>query len=193
MGAYDPKRCCCCFSMRTGILFLGSVSLIYAIINLLNTPYLFELSPGVLDTLTEDWPPRYEAHKENIVFFAIISNEVMNAFLLLVSCLLIHGIRKDRPSLLIPYMVWTVTFVILTFVGIVLLAFIVITVQPSEILSGIIVALTVFTCLQIYNVVCINAYYKQIEHLQYSIYLSQTTYDSVDSNDYQQKYKTLED
>ncbi|CAL4072949.1 unnamed protein product [Meganyctiphanes norvegica] len=163
MGVFDPKRCCC-FSMRTGILFLGVVSLIYAVVNLLLTPYLFDMKQ-MLDNITENWPDKYKEHKDNIVFTAVISNEVSNAFLLLVSCLLIHGIRKDRPSLLIPFMVWTVTFIILAFVGIVLLLFVVISVQPSTTVSELILALAFITCLQICNVIAINAYYKQVRYM----------------------------
>merc|ERR1711915_333857 len=77
----------------------------------------------------------------------------------------IHGVRKDRPALLIPYMVWTVTFIILTFVGIVLLLFVCISVEPSQTVSLIILALVFITGLQIYHVICINSYYKQVEHM----------------------------
>merc|ERR1712179_221915 len=123
------------------------------------------------DTINEVWdlktkdhqiPPDYQQYKDNVIMYVVIATLVWNSLLGILSCLLIHGVRKDRPGLILPYLAWTWTRLVMYVICGLLITSLIFYVQEPELLI-IIVFLTILISIEAYFVLVINAYYKEVK------------------------------
>jgi len=102
-------ECCCGCSLKTGVLIIGTIRLIFYILPTVAFAALF----GLIVTSGQEI-------RIDISGYHAITGVVAGLVGVLVSSLLIHGARKDRPSFLVIWMVHTVISFIM---GILYMAF----------------------------------------------------------------------
>jgi len=164
MGLYEPKSCCICFDTKNGSLILASLTLIYSILTILNalSGHLALTVSVVWDEVTKDSPPEIQQYKENFILYALIATLAWNALLMILSCLLIHGVRKDRPGLMLPYLAWCWTRLTMEVVCSLIITGLAFYFQLGVLFiatAGLIICIGIET----YFVLVINAYHKEVK------------------------------
>jgi len=192
MGVYEPKSCCICFDTKNGSLILASITLIVSICNILNAAS-GQLADGishVWDRMTEEKqiPPDFQQYKDNVIMYAVIATLAWHSLLGALSCLLIHGVRKDRPGLILPYLAWTWTRLIMYVICGLIITSLVFYVQEPDLLI-LIAGLAILISIEAYFVLVINAYYKEVKRsLSEDHQLLREEFDN-DNYDYDYKVK----
>lgn len=190
MGIYEPKSCCICFDTRNGSLILASITLIVSILNFLNA--MSGQLANTLDTVwnrkttSEEIPPEYQQYKASFIMYAVIATLVWNSLLAVLSCLLIHGVRKNRPGLMLPYLAWSWTRLVMYVICGLIMTSLVFYVQEPELMI-LIVALTILITVEAYFVLVINAYHKQVKRSLSEDH--QLLREEFDNDNYEYDYK----
>ncbi|XP_066949878.1 uncharacterized protein [Macrobrachium rosenbergii] len=176
MPCWEPKACCCCASLKTGTLVLGMITLIVFGIDLLSVivaaAFKYNEIKSACDEFASKSVPDGEdtdveyldaEHLCTIIIVAVfVTWGVISLAITLFSILLLVGVKKNMPALMIPYMVGQVIAILL--LGTVSFAPFVIGIINGVIL-GIILGLVLFTVivgLQVYLLLIIRAYYKEL-------------------------------
>ncbi|CAL4122589.1 unnamed protein product [Meganyctiphanes norvegica] len=164
MGLYEPKSCCICFDTKNGSLILASLTLIGSILNILNalSGQLSASLSAVWDQINKDSPSEYQQYKENFILYAVIATLAWNGLLMTLSCLLIHGVRKDRPGLMLPFLAWSWTRITMEVLCSLFVTGLAIYTQEPLIFIGTFV-LAICITIETYFVLVINAYHKQVK------------------------------
>jgi len=166
MGLYEPKSCCICFDTKNGSLILASLTLIYSILNILNavSGQLALTMSVVWDQMAKDrsMPPEYQQYKDTIILYAVIITLAWNGLLVTLSSLLIHGVRKDRPGLMLPFLAWSWTRLVMECLcGVLVTGVAFYTTEPVIFIATVLVM--IFISIDAYFVLVINAYHKQVK------------------------------
>ena len=168
MGLYKPNGCCICFDTKNGSLIQASLILIYAILRILiAVGCLFVyLNIGLISFLvTHQNDNVIEVYIQSFSIFilsAIIITIVWNIFLLTISCFLIHGVRRDVPELMLPFLAWSwfqVAIDVILGLFVTGMAFYL----QEPIICIVIVALVILVSFEIYSVLVVNAYHKEVK------------------------------
>ncbi|XP_068200426.1 uncharacterized protein [Palaemon carinicauda] len=172
MGCWEPKVCCCCTPLKIGTLLLGSISLIFSGIDLVSviagaiinkeqvepecTEVASRLDPNYID-------PNILTVCTNIVWGTIATCIVLFTAIIILSILLLVGVKKNKPSLMIPYMVGQVIGIFIF--GIPSLSPSLLGIIRGSII-GIVLGLVLFlivVSLQVYFLLVVRAYYKELK------------------------------
>merc|ERR1712198_349106 len=168
---------CCCFSLRTGSLTLGTLSVIGAVFGILSIVNLYwnheqNVEEMVKQICTEQLSTPEYAEDDidhcitlslRIVVGVVVTIFVINIIRLTISGLLIHGIRTNKTSLMVPYMVFQMIYIILAikFAVILCIAFLVAGQIWSLILVGLLFGAYLF--LETYFLLVKRALYLQMK------------------------------
>merc|ERR1719383_172295 len=124
------NRCFCGFSIKICMFIIGAVEITRSIIGFLlmllflkttvSTDIATDIADWIdpsLDKLGDTFDPRTETDSLIplwVIIWIVITVVVLMVIIcdMIVSSLLIHGVRKERPGFLIPWMVVTVIFLI---------------------------------------------------------------------------------
>ncbi|XP_045610139.2 lysosomal-associated transmembrane protein 5 [Procambarus clarkii] len=109
---WEPQSCCC-FRLRTGSIIIGFLSLISAILNIINFIRIaingtaHQLAHQLCSGQTHSAEVFTEcAHLMLNLIFGLVGVDVVTSFIqLILSIILICGIFKNKSRLLIPYMI----------------------------------------------------------------------------------------
>ncbi|XP_064102717.1 uncharacterized protein LOC135212895 [Macrobrachium nipponense] len=177
MPCWQPKACCCCCgSLKTGTLVLGMLTLIVFGIDFLSVIVAAAFKYNEIISTCDEYgsksdPDGADTDVEHICTIIIVSVfvtwGVISLAITIFSILLLVGVNKNMPGLMIPYMVGQVIAILL--LGTVSFAPFVIGIINGVIL-GIILGLVLFTVivgLQSYLLLVVRAHYKELrQHIQ---------------------------
>lgn len=100
-----------CCSLRTGILTIGITSIVLSCLHMIGYLHFmanFEILAEALAKTLPDCDPDNSSAAANcnyIAWFILCALAVMCCFRLLLDSLLIHGVLKERPGLMTPYLI----------------------------------------------------------------------------------------
>ncbi|XP_063611383.1 uncharacterized protein LOC134785059 [Penaeus indicus] len=122
---WQPKGCCC-FTRRTGSLILASLSVICGIFGILNLVNIYANHDQNVDSevlkfcrenlQAEDMGACRDSAK-HIVMLGGATLMLIYVIQVIISSLLIHGVSKNDPCLMVPYMILRLIYVILAIIG----------------------------------------------------------------------------
>merc|ERR1712055_741851 len=165
MGLPTVEKCCACLELKTGTLILGVInlvgSIILAIISAVGLAGSAVLASGALDQYI-DKDSRMDSESRAAVntaaTFGIVVTSIMLIIYILyvvVASMLIHGARKEKPGLMMPWIVLTIVYLIWDIVQII--GYFV----SGDWLSAII-GIILF-CPGFYFFICVWSYRKQLQ------------------------------
>lgn len=102
------NSCCVCFTPRTGTFILGSLTLISSLIVTLLCILALGLWSSFKEEIKINPPENFEVDVEDLMKFILLSlivTLILCLIQIVVSSMLIHGLRKMSPVLMLPYMV----------------------------------------------------------------------------------------
>ncbi|XP_042878660.1 uncharacterized protein LOC122257439 [Penaeus japonicus] len=117
---WQPEGCCC-FTRRTGSLILASLSVICGIFGMLNLVNIYanhdqnvdsEVKKFCLENLQAEDLVACRNSAKHIVMLGGATLMLLYIIQVIISSLLIHGVSKNDPCLMIPYMVLRLLYVI---------------------------------------------------------------------------------
>ncbi|XP_037797214.1 uncharacterized protein LOC119592462 [Penaeus monodon] len=167
---WQPKGCCC-FTRRTGSLILASLSVICGIFGILNLVNIYANHDQNVDSevlkfcrenlQAEDMGACRDSAK-HIVMLGGATLMLLYVIQVIISSLLIHGVSKNDPCLMVPYMILRLIYVILAITGGAALCIALIVV--GDISSMAIVAAIAFgyIFLETYFLLVVRAHYLQM-------------------------------
>lgn len=114
----EPKLFCCCIELRIGSLIIGIFSLLGSIINILTWVSgirAFQLQQLLYQLYDFD---QCDDQCQNFVRMLIVWVAIvvlaLDGLHVIMCSLLIHGIRKERPGLFLPYLSWQITRLVIS-------------------------------------------------------------------------------
>ncbi|CAL4093737.1 unnamed protein product [Meganyctiphanes norvegica] len=173
MRLYEPKSCCNCIGIKKGSLTVSILTLIASLLNIalacsgINAfvvGFAWDMITNDVNVSVSDyeWHEKNQNRKRNFIVYAMIFQMAWNILLGVLSCLLIHGIRKDRPRLMFPFLAWSCPRIATEVIFAIFLFGLDIYMQKPYFSFDAIVFI-ICTCIEIYFVLVINAYYKQVK------------------------------
>jgi hypothetical protein len=146
------RQCCCGCTLKTGTIIIGVLTILGGLGNLI----------GGITTAVRAADNFVDAESVQVFVGVGAVLAVLGAILLVFSVLLIIGAQNDRPSLLVPWMVYTIVFLI---TNTVLYIF-----EAAEYFSrydnvngaGNIVAAVIFVLLQTYFLLVVYSLYREL-------------------------------
>ncbi|XP_045593850.2 uncharacterized protein [Procambarus clarkii] len=170
MNTWKPTKCCCC-SLRTGSLVVGALALIGAVLDLINGcvgTFAFvinQLAKLKLISCLEDEDSTLcadQSKKYVLAFsFALIICEAIQA---IVCCMLIHGIRKEKPKFMVPYITWSSVrvgiFITLSVVSIVIY------ISMPAVLLALLATMIILALIEVVYLLFVCAHYIEMKQAQ---------------------------
>jgi len=175
MGFYDLRGCCCCFNLKNGSLIIATLAIIGSCLGLLS---------GINEALTHQNYDKFEflltdenlnfcgnetVCKEYFEYFksayvpALVFIFVRNVISLISSSVLVHGIKKERPGLMIPYILLETVELVVGNFAVLILALLV----GNPVLVGIFCFLMMITSiLPIYFILVLRSHYYELLRAQ---------------------------
>merc|ERR1711915_718451 len=123
MGLRESNTCCFCFDTKAGCLILASLSLAGSLLSILLS--CNEVPAFMIEAALDPWVKDHNIDDGQLrVICMSVVIAVLTYFSLagLFSILLIHGIRKDRPRLMLPYLVQHKCIIVLNMLMIVIVS-----------------------------------------------------------------------
>lgn len=153
------NSCCCCCTTRTGTLTLGILSLISSILSIVAIIFVLVTWDEIKRDLKKEYPADAEDLDKlfEVAFIALIVLAILLFFVMITASMLIHGVRKMRAGLLLPYLVLTVIGLVTS-----LALDISIMVSGKQLVFGIIHIIT-NTLLGIYFFLVVLSHYQELK------------------------------
>ncbi|XP_066949945.1 uncharacterized protein [Macrobrachium rosenbergii] len=165
---WEPKTCCCGISVRVGTLVIGWLGLISSIFSLLSWLRFVQISYDDFAEVCKEAANEIQQHIDvDVCATAAVSiiavSGVCSGLFVIISALLLVGVNKNKPTLILPFIVThgieivlSCLFILLGFAlflheGIVFAAFIFLLV------SG------MFLALEVYLFLVVRACYKEVK------------------------------
>lgn len=149
------ERCCCFRDTKRGSYCCGIYTAIYSLIIIIASAVFIVFAPK----WRHDYFYYSEASFEEMRITFIIYMAMATMFLL-VSLLLMYGVKKDNRYLLIPWMVWVIFMLVLNVISIIFIIIAAIH-NPKEIIK--IFSILIFFLINLYCFRCVYSQYKVIQ------------------------------
>ncbi|KAL7645257.1 UNVERIFIED_CONTAM: hypothetical protein RMT77_003643 [Armadillidium vulgare] len=160
----EPESFCFCIDLKIGSLIIAIFSLLGSIINILTWVSGirgYQLSQLMYQLYDFD---QCDADCQDFVYMTIVWVAIivlaLDGLHVIMCSLLIHGIRKDRPKLFLPYLSWLVTRLVIN-IGLLITLVILFRTKIILIISFVMVIALCFL-LDLYFFLVINAHKNQI-------------------------------
>nr|AGM32456.1 zinc metalloprotease-like protein [Coptotermes formosanus] len=145
------RQCCCGCTLKTGTTILGVLNLLGALANLIQGI----TAAAVADSINVEY-------KDTIVAIGAVV-AVFGGIMLVVAICLLVGASKDNPVLLIPWMVYTVLFVIAYTVLQIVNAVQYFDMGYPESGAGSIVGVIIYILLETYFILAVYSLYRELK------------------------------
>jgi ABC-type multidrug transport system fused ATPase/permease subunit len=99
---------CRCLDLRWGSLIIGIFSLANAVMGILNTTYSLIAGPEKSFFYTIF---RSARHTDEILTYVTWAALAVNLLFFFICCFMIHGVRKEKRLLLIPWVIWSCLYI----------------------------------------------------------------------------------
>lgn len=172
---WQPKGCCC-FTRRTGSLILASLSVISGIFGILNLVNIYANHDQNVDLEVvkfcrmnleaEDMGACRDSVK-HIVMLGGATLMLLYVIQVIISSLLIHGVSKNDPCLMVPYMILRLIYIILTITGGAALCIALIVVGDLTSMSIVAAVAFGYIFLETYFLLVIRAHYLQVREYKH--------------------------
>jgi len=145
------RQCCCGCTLKTGTIILGVLNILGGLVNLIT---------GIAAGVASDF---VEGESKTVVVTVGVVLAVLGGILLLVSICLIIGAAKDNPALLVPWLVFTVVFLIVNTVLNIVSAAEYFALKDIAGGAGNLVAAAIYILLEIYFLLVVYSLYRELK------------------------------
>lgn len=148
------NQCCCGCELKTGTIIIGVLDGIAALYSLVTSIVAASAAIVVGD--------KNQSYLETVATLSIVL-AVFSALLLLVSICLLVGAAKEKPSLLIPWMVYSLVFIVENTVVNIYYAVQYIGMSEGVIAAGVIIGAIVHLLLQVYFLLVVYSLFRELK------------------------------
>lgn len=165
---WEPLGCCFCFTRKTGCLILGTLVLIWSIVNFLHCVHVMaavDLGESVKEICAQK---EYEFQGCDTVLLkaaiaGLVITVVISVVVLFFSSMFIHGIRKEIPCLMVPFIVIELIHTILLVICGVVVIGVLIYVEAWGLFFFMGILLGIAAFLKTYFVLVMRAHYIEVK------------------------------